>query len=80
VDVKVWRVKGNYRKDKTTLRFSRELIADKDEHARERTLSEIGSRHRVRRKDIEIKEVKEIRHEEITSLDIRRTLGLESGA
>lgn len=79
MDTRVWRVKGNYRKDRTLLRFSRELIADKEEHARERILSEIGSRHRVRRKDIEINDVKEIRPEEVTNLDIRRTLGLESG-
>ena len=79
MDTKVWRATGSYRKNKTTYRFSKELIADKEDHARERMLSELGSRHRVRRKDIKITDVAEVRPDDIQSLDIRRVMGLESG-
>ena len=50
----------------------------KEAHVRERLYSEIGSRHRVRRKDIDIQEIKEIKPEEVVNLDLRRILGVES--
>ncbi|TFF92631.1 hypothetical protein EU546_07355 [Candidatus Thorarchaeota archaeon] len=45
---------------------------------RERLFSELGSRHRVKRRDITIKEIKEIKPEELQSLELRNLLGLES--
>ena len=75
---KIWRAAGTYKKRKKTFIFSRELLADKESHARERILSELGSRHRVKRKDIDITEIKEIQPEEITNLELRRLLGVET--
>ncbi len=75
---KVWRVKGEYRKLKRKFIFSKEMIALKEAHVRERIYSELGSRHRVKRKDITISEIVEIKPEESTDIELRRILGLES--
>jgi large subunit ribosomal protein LX len=75
---KVWRASGEYTKKNRKFTFTRELFADKEAHVREKVLSELGSRHRVRRKYIAISEVKELKPEEVTDLDLRRILGLES--
>ena len=78
MDTKVWRAVGKYRKNKRTFTFTKELIALKESHARERILSDLGSRHRVTRKNIEISKVIEIKPEEVVSLKLRNILGVES--
>lgn len=75
---KVWRATGEYRKKRRIFTFSKEMIALKEDHVRERLYSEIGSRHRVKRKDIEIQTIVEIEPEEVVDLDLRRILGVES--
>ncbi len=75
---KVWRATGEYTKKNRKFRFTKELFGEKEAHVRERILSELGSRHRVSRKHIAIEEVKELKPEEITNLDLRRILGLEA--
>ncbi|MHA2142433.1 MAG: 50S ribosomal protein L18Ae [Candidatus Thorarchaeota archaeon] len=75
---KVWRAKGEYRKLKRKFTFSKEMIALKEAHVRERLYSELGSRHRVKRRDITISEITEIKPEEATNAELRRLLGLES--
>jgi large subunit ribosomal protein LX len=75
---KIWRASGVYKKKKRTFRFNRELLGDKDSHVRERILSELGSRHRVKRREITINEIKEIKPEEITDINLRKLLGLET--
>ena len=75
---KIWRASGAYTKKKRTFTFSRELLGEKESHIREKILSELGSRHRVKRKEISITEIKEIKPEEVTDLDLRKVLGLET--
>ena len=75
---KVWRATGEYRKKRRKFGFVKEMIAMKEAHVRERLYSEIGSRHRVKRRDIVIEEVVEIQPEELRDLDLRRILGVES--
>ncbi len=74
---KVWRATGEYLKKKKTFRFSKELLADKEAHAKERIYSDLGSRHKVLRRHIKFQEVVEIQPEEVTDLDLRRLLGVE---
>ena len=78
MDTKVWRAVGKYKKNKRTFTFTKELIALKESHARERVLSNLGSRHRVKRRNIEISEIVEIKPEEVVSLELRTILGVES--
>ena len=75
---KIWRASGAYKKKKSNFTFSRELLAEKESHVREKILSELGSRHRVKRREIEIEEIKEIKPEEVQNLDLRKLLGLET--
>lgn len=75
---KIWRASGEYIKKKRKFSFSRELLGEKESHIREKILSELGSRHRVSRKYIVINEVKELKPEEVTDLDLRKILGVES--
>lgn len=76
--MKVWRAEGEYVKRKKVLAFSKELLGESESRVRERLLSELGSRHRVKRKDIQITEIKEIKPEEVRSLELRKILGVES--
>ncbi len=78
MSVKVWRVTGVYQKAKRKFRFSKDLVAVNEGQAKERVLSELGSRHRVKRREITIQETKEIKPEEVRSLELRRLLGVES--
>lgn len=75
---KVWRVTGEYTKKRRTFTFRKEMIAFKESHVRERIFSDLGSRHRVKRREIEIRTVEEIKPEEVTDLELRRVLGVES--
>ncbi|MGY5881152.1 MAG: 50S ribosomal protein L18Ae [Candidatus Thorarchaeota archaeon] len=75
---KIWKASGEYKKKKRTFTFSRELLGEKESHIREKILSELGSRHRVKRREITISEIKEIKPEEVQSLELRNFLGLES--
>ena len=63
--VKTFRVKGEVRKPMQfePMRFSKEIAAAKREHAVERIYTEMGSRHRAKRNQIVILEVKEIEEE-----------------
>ncbi|TFG30998.1 50S ribosomal protein L18a [Candidatus Thorarchaeota archaeon] len=75
---KIWRASGEYKKKNRKFIFTRELLGEKEAHVRERILSELGSRHKVKRREIAITMVKEIKPEEVTNLDLRKYLGLES--
>ena len=78
MSTKIWRVEGKYHKKKRVFVFGIEMIADKEAHVREKILSELGSRHRVKRNTVEFTEIREIEPEEVTDLDIRKALGLET--
>ncbi len=75
---KVWRVTGEYYKKKRAFTFRKEMIALKESHVRERIFSDLGSRHRVKRREIEIRTIEEIKPKEVTDLELRRVLGVES--
>ena len=72
---KIWLATGEFTKLKRVFKFSRELLAPKEEHVREKIYSELGSRHKVGRKYIKFAEIKP---EDVKDLDLRKMLGLES--
>lgn len=51
-NVKIFRAKGYFRKNKKNIAFQTEIRALKLEHGLEKLYSEIGSRHRVKRTEI----------------------------
>jgi large subunit ribosomal protein LX len=78
MSTKIWLASGEYKKNKVKFTFSRELLGEKEAHVREKILSELGSRHRVKRREITISEIKEIKPEEVQNLELRKFLGLET--
>jgi len=76
VDVKVFRVIGKITKPNYKTDFQKEVRAVKPEDAAETVYKEIGSKHKAKRFQIKITEVKEISPDEIKSPLIRKlTLG-----
>ncbi|AFK22171.1 50S ribosomal protein L18Ae [Pyrococcus sp. ST04] len=76
MNVKVFRVLGYFEKGGKKFKFTKEYRAVKEEHVKELVYSEIGSKHKVKRNKIFIKEIKEIKPEEAEDVIVRR-LSLE---
>ncbi len=75
-EIKVFRVVGKITKPNFQTDFKKEIRALKPDHAVERIYKEIGSKHRVKRFQIRILNVEEIRPEEVTDPIVRKlTLG-----
>jgi len=75
-EIKIFRVIGRVTKPRFQTGFKKELRALKPEEAVERVYKEIGSRHRVKRFQIKILSVEEIKAEEITDPTVKKlTLG-----
>ena len=70
-----FRVSGNFKMGEKWMPFTIEVVADDSDHATERTLSLLGSRHRVKRTNIEIADIKGISLEEATSAKVQYHLG-----
>jgi len=76
----VFRVTGEIVKPNFQTAFRKEIRALKPEDAIEKIYKDLGSKHRAKRFQIKIREVKEIGAEEITSPVIKKlTLGEEKG-
>jgi len=78
--VKVFKVIGEIVKPNLQTKFRKEIRALKPEDAIEKVYKDLGSKHRAKRFQIKISEVKEIGPEEIESPLIKKlTLGEEKG-
>jgi large subunit ribosomal protein LX len=62
-EVKKFKITGEVRKAKLRIPFSVEYEALKKEHAMQRLYAEMGSRHRARRSEIKIADIKESKEE-----------------
>ena len=71
-EVKVFRVVGKITKPNFQTHFKKEIRALKPEQAVERVYKEIGSKHRVKRFQIKILKVDEIKADEITDINIKK--------
>lgn len=63
-EVRKFKITGEIRKAKMKIPFSVEYDALKREHALQRLYAEMGSRHRARRFEIKIADIKESKQEE----------------
>lgn len=63
--MKVFRVTGEILKPNLKTAFSKEMVAEKPEHAKEKVYAELGSKHRVKRFHINITGVEEVSPENI---------------
>jgi large subunit ribosomal protein LX len=71
-EVRVFRVTGKIMKPNLKTAFKREVRAVKPEDAREKILTELGSKHRAKRFQIKIFNVQEISIEEIENPLIKK--------
>ena len=79
-EVKVFRIVGRISKPNYKTGFRKEIRALKPEDAVEKIYREIGSKHRVKRVQIKILKIEEIKPEDITDPIVRKlTLGDKEG-
>lgn len=71
-EVKVFRITGKIDKPNWKTKFRKEVRALKPEDAVEKIYKELGSKHRAKRFQIKILEVKEISPEEVTNPIIQK--------
>ena len=77
-EVKVFRVSGKIRKPNFRTEFRKEVRALKPEDAVEKVYMLLGSKHRVKRFQMIISKVEEIKLEEIKDIIVKKlTLGAE---
>jgi len=70
--MKAFRVKGKFIMGKSIMsknwqRFTKEVASLNKEEAKERVYSDLGSKHRVKRRNIKVEEIEEIAEDEITN-------------
>ncbi len=75
--MKVFRVTGEIRKPNLRTPFTKEILADKPDHAVEKVYAEIGSRHRVKRFYMKILKVEEVPTEEIENPVLKKMVAGE---
>lgn len=62
----IFRIKGTFLMGSRNQHFTKEIIADTEDQAREHTLCIIGSKHGTKRTRIDLQSVEEILPEEVT--------------
>ena len=66
--MKGFRIKGSFKDIRNDQSFSVEVAAEDADAAKEKILSILGSKHKLKRRDIRIDEITELKPEEITNL------------
>ena len=72
IKLKVFKVTGVINKPNLKTTFSKEVLALKPIHAVEKVYAEIGSKHRVKRFQLNIQNVEEISPDEIENVIIKK--------
>lgn len=76
--MKAFRIVGEIEvKKRRWQKFSKEISADDEAGAREKILSDLGSRHRRKRRSVKIASVSELSADEISDPIIKHRLGVE---
>ena len=71
-EVKTFRITGEVKKPRTTIPFSIEMRATKEQEAIERIYTDLGSRHKARRLEIKLKNIEEVKTSQTeTKEDVR---------
>ena len=60
-EVKTFRITGEVKKPRTTIPFSLEIRATKEQEAIEKIYTDMGSRHKARRLEIKLKKIEELK-------------------
>jgi large subunit ribosomal protein LX len=73
--MKAFRVVGSYADPRKRQSFSMEVSAENEEAVREKVLSLLGSKHRLKRREIEITEITALSPEQITNHVVKYDVG-----
>ena len=71
-NLKVFRVTGEIKKPNLKTPFAKEVIAAKPDHAVEKVYAEIGSKHRIKRFQLNILNIEEVPIEEIENPIVKK--------
>jgi large subunit ribosomal protein LX len=74
--MKPYRVSGSFRMGDRMSPFTQETVADDADGARERVLSTLGSRHRVDRHHVELKDVVEMKPADVQDPSVKKRLSM----
>lgn len=77
--MKAFRVKGTFQMGDRWQDFTKEIVGNDENAAKEQVYSRLGSKHRVKRAKIQISEVKEISLEEVSDPITRYLLESDKG-
>jgi len=69
--MKGFRIIGSFKDVRSEQKFSIEVAAENADAAKETALSVLGSRHKLKRRDITINEINELKPDEITNLTVK---------
>jgi Ribosomal protein L20A (L18A) len=73
--MKAFRVVGSFADPRKRQPFSIEMAAEDEAAVRERALSTLGSKHRLKRRDIDITEIIELTPDQITNPVVKYDVG-----
>ena len=73
--MKAFKVTGNFRMGRKSQNFSKEVLSNDKKGATEQILSDLGSKHKVKRYDISITEIVELKAEDVTDSIISHKMG-----
>lgn len=76
--MKAYRIDGEIEVERRSWqKFSKEIAADNEEKAREKLLCDFGSRQGMKRRNINIKAIKEVAGDKVTDSAVRYRIGVE---
>ncbi len=75
ISISVFKITGSFKKGKRSQKFSKEILTENPENAKEYIFSEIGSKHRVKRRYININNIEKISKDQVTNPIIKQMLG-----
>jgi len=73
--MKAFKVTGSFKMGRKNQVFSKEIIAADKKNATEVILSELGSKHKVKRYSIKVAEIVELKPDEVTDTIVSHKLG-----
>jgi len=73
--MKAFRIVGSFADPRKRQPFSIEMAAEDEAAVRERALSTLGSKHRLKRRDIDITEIVELTPDQITNPVVKYDIG-----
>lgn len=71
----VFKVTGVFKKGKRSQKFSKEIFIENKQKAEEYIMSLMGSKHRVKRREIQIESIDKISTDQVTDPVIRQMIG-----